>query len=346
MGLSSSSSKSTSTSNSTSTAAPLPTYQPAIDQGVSAAQTALGSTNGAWAGQQAQSIYNGLAAPQTTLGNIYNGSTPSQGTLTKLQSAPANDPSIGALKSVIDNAYSNPAFNPLQGFTNPTTNPLTSQFYSDTLNGKFLGSGNPYLDAIVQQGTDAATKAQNQKFALTGMDAGISTPYSQALGTAVTNANNQLRYQQYSDELNRMGTIGAQSDAQYNAGQDRAVNAASSLGSLYNQAGSLKASAAQGLGSQFTNDNTTALNAATGMTNSQLQAAIASGQLSQDQINALSASQSMPYEGLVNYTNILNGLTGKYGTTTGSSSGTSSSTTNPGLGAMIGAGINLASAFI
>ena len=343
MGLSSSKS----TTNSTSTAAPLSQYQPAIDQGVNAAQAALTGTNGAYAGQQALGVYNGLSAPQSVLGSIYGGNTASQGTLANLQKAAANDPSISALQATINSAYANPAFNPLNGFTNPTTDPLTQQFYSDTLSGKYLGSGNPYLDAIVQQGTDAATKAQNARFALSGMGEGISTPYSHALGTAVADANNNLRYTAYNDELNRMGTIAGQADTQYNAGQDRALTAASSLGSLYNQATANKTGAASALGSQYTNDNNTALGAANGLTSSQLQAAIASGQISQDQLNALGASQALPYASLLNYTNILGGLTGKYGTSTasGTSSGTSSGTTTTdqslgaGLGGLLGAGL-------
>lgn len=345
MGLSSSKSTTTSNNTSTSTATPLSQYQPAIDQGVTAAQNTLNQTNGLNAGQQAFGIYNGLSAPQAALGSIYGGNTASQGTMARLQQAGANDPATAALQQSIAAAGQNPALSSLQGMTNGGVNGDTSGYYQDVIGGKYL-TNNPYIDAITQQATDAAAKAQNQRFALSGMDAGISTPYSQALGTAVGNANDQVRYQNYNDERQLQNTAAGMSDAEYNATKDRNLSAASSLGSIYNQGVQNTTQAASALGSQYTNDNNTALSAANGLTSSQLQAAAASGQLSQDQINALSASTSLPYQGLVNYTNILNGLTGKYGTTSGSSSGTSTQTSNPSLFSQIGAGINLASAFI
>jgi len=342
MGLSSSSSKTNSTSNSTSTATPLPTYQPAVDQGVSAAQAALGATNGLWAGQQGQNIYNSLAAPQTALGNIYSGSTPSQATMTHLQSAGANDPSMGALQGSITASMANPALASLQGMTGGGPNGDTSQYYQDVIGGKYL-TNNPYIDGIAQQATDAATKAQNQRFALSGMDAGMSTPFSQALGTAVANANNQVRYQNYNDERQLQNTAAGMSDAEYNATKDRNLSAATNLGSIYNQGVQNRTAAANALGSQYTNDNNTALAAANGMTTSQLNAAIASGQISQDQLNALGATQALPYASLLNYTNIVNGLTGKYGTNTGNSTSSGTTTTNQslgaGLGGILGAGL-------
>jgi hypothetical protein len=46
-------------------------------------------------------------------------------------------------------------------------------------------------------------------------------------------------------------------------------------------------------------------------------------------LSALGAATSTPYAGLNSYSNLINALTGKYGTTT--SNGTSTQTTNPGL---------------
>ncbi|HTO41186.1 MAG TPA: hypothetical protein VL026_09445, partial [Rhizomicrobium sp.] len=129
----------------------------------------------------------------------------------------------------------------------------------------------------------------------------------------------------YRDELGRMGTIGGQSDAQYNAGQDRALTASNDLAGAYNTATGLKASAATAMGNQNTNDNNTALNAANGSISSVLQALGLSGTLSQDQLNAIGMAASVPYAGVNAYSGIVNGLTGKYGNTA------STGTNTPGL---------------
>jgi hypothetical protein len=336
MGLSSSKTK----TNSTSTSSPLDQYAPYITQGLTTAQGILNDNQGNMQNLsgKALDVANGFAPQQSTLAGIYGGNTQAAGTYSNLQNAQANDASIPALKSVIDNAYSNPGFDPLKGFTNPTVNPMSDQFYSDTLSGKYL-NGNPYLDAIVQQGTDAATKGLNQRFAGSGMGEGMSTPYAQALGQSVADANNQLRYGAYRDELGRMGTIGGQSDAQYNAGQDRALTASNDLAGAYNTATGLKASAATAMGNQNTNDNNTALNAANGSLSSTLQALGLSGTLSQDQLAALQSAAGIPYTGVNQYANLVNGLTGKYGTNTTNSTQTQSGNIGQMLSGLAGSAL-------
>jgi hypothetical protein len=325
VGISSSKTK----TQSTSTSSPLDQYAPYITQGLTSAKGILDSNQGNMQNlsSKALDVANGFGAQQATLANIYGGNTQAAGTYANLQHAGANDSSIPALQGIIDNAYKNPGFDPLQGFTNPTTNADSSQFYKDTLGGKYL-NGNPYLDSIVKQGTDAATKGLNQRFAASGMGEGMGTPYAQALGSAVSDTNNQLRYGAYKDELGRMGTIGAQSDAQYNAGLDRALTASNDLAGQYNQATGLRTSAAAAMGNQNTADNATSLNAANGSMQSILSALGLSGTLSQDQLNALQTAAGIPYTGVNAYSGIVNGLTGKYGNV--DQTGTSKTTGNLG----------------
>ena len=180
------------------------------------------------------------------------------------------------------------------------------------------------------------------------MGEGLSTPYAQAAGDSITNANNNLRYTAYGNELNRMGQIGGQSDSMYNATKDRNLSAASGYGSLYNQTGALNLSAQQAKDSSFQNDraaqlaaaqslggqnsanNATSLNAANGNLQSILNAAQLSQSNAGAQLGALGAAGSLPFTGVNSYADLINALTAKYGTT--NSSGTSTTKSSPGLG--------------
>jgi hypothetical protein len=356
MGLSSSKSKTT--SQATTTSAPNAAYQPYIDAGASAGLGLLNSQQPALnnIGQQAMSVYNGLGTAQNTLGSIYSGTNPAQSTYTKLQAANQNDPSLSTLYHLSEGSTSpgnydgigssNPALAQLQQMASGQVNGDTSQFYKDTLAGKYL-NGNPYVDAMAQQATDAATKAQNQRFAMAGMDAGMSTPYSTALGQAVADANNSLRYQNYNAERQLQQQAAGMSDSEYNATQDRNLSAANSLGSLYNQTGSLKLSAqqakdaafnndrsnqlaaAQALGNQNTADNATALNATNGNIQSMLSALGLSNSTSASQLAALAASAQLPWSGLNAYAGDMNSLVGKY--MTSDSSGTQTTKSTPSI---------------
>ncbi|HWI85705.1 MAG TPA: hypothetical protein VNT42_05195 [Sphingomonas sp.] len=224
----------------------------------------------------------------------------------------------------------------------------SSQYYADTLAGKYL-NGNPYLDAIVRQSDDAATRAVNQRFAAAGMGAGMSTPYADLLGRSIADSENRLRYGAYNDELNRMGAIGAQSDnvwsgergrmdaanaqvaADHNANQHRALAAANSLGSQYASSGQLALGAQQAKDQAFNNDRSARLAAAQASDAQQsqqaaqvLQALGLTGELANAQyagvapaLNLLSTASQIPYYGLSAYAGDLDALAGKYGTTTG-----------------------------
>jgi len=389
MGLSSSKSKTT--SQATSTSSPLDQYAPYITQGLTSAKGIMDSNQGnmQMLGSKALDIANGFGAPNAALGSVYTGTNPAQANYTHLQSAAANDPSLGILSGLAgdvndpsmaylmqlakgstspgqygDIGQGNPALAALQDMTNGQVNGDSAQFYKDTLGGKYLNN-NPYIDRIAQMGEEAALKATNQRFAASGMGAGMSTPYAQAAGSSIADANNQLRYGAYNNELNRMGQIGGQSDSEYNATKDRNLSAANGLGSLYNQTGALKLQAQQAMDSSFNADRNNQLAAALGLggqntadRNSQIGAASALGQqntadnntslnatnasiqsilqalglvpsMTGAQVNALGAAAQIPYTGLNNYASLVNGLTGKYGTT--DSNGTSTTKSNQSI---------------
>lgn len=118
--------------------------------------------------------------------------------------------------------------------------------YMKTLNGDYL-DGNPYIDAIAKQGEDAATKAANQRFAASGLGAGLSSAYTNVLSRNVADAGNAVRYENYNAERGRQLQAGSQADAafanergnmesasgrissNYNLGQDRSLSAAQAL---------------------------------------------------------------------------------------------------------------------
>jgi len=365
MGLSSSKTK----TQSTTTSSPLDQYAPYINRGLTTAQSVLDGNQGNLASmsQSAYGLYNDLAksigtnnfvgnaqnAAANIYGGAYAGSNPGAATYRGLMGA--SDPSLGVVSGLAQGSHSpgvydgigggNPALGLLSGMTAQHPNGDSAQFYKDTLSGKYLNT-NPYLDAIVRQSDDAATKALNQRFGAAGMGGGLSTAYADLLSRNLADSENKLRYGAYNDELARMGSVGAQSDAEYNATQDRSLNAATGLGNLYNQTGQLNLSAqqakdqafqadraaqlaaGQALGQQQNADNTTSLNAASAADTQynqqiaqQLQALGLVPDLTNAQyagvppaLSALQAAAAIPYTGVNNYAGLVNGLTGKYGT--------------------------------
>jgi len=355
MGLSSSKTKTQSTTSST----PLDQYAPYITQGLTTAQGVL-NNNQANLGQMSQSaygLYNNLANSITSEGGfvngarnvaagLYNGGGPGAATYQNLQQAGANDPSIAALKALAQGG-GNPGLSALQGMTAQSANPDSASYYRDVLGGKYLDAGNPYLGAMLQQSDDAVAKAANRRFAAAGMGAGLSTPYLDVLTHNLADSENKLRYQDYDNQLNRMTQVGAQSDAGYNAAQDRSRSAASDLGNLYNQAQQQQLAAAQALGSQTNADNQTALGAANGSVASIMQALGLTGGLAEAQyagvtpaMSALQAAASIPYTGVNNYTSLVNGLTGKYGNETTNSTQTQSGNIGQMLSGLAGSALS------
>ena len=416
MGLSSSKSKTKTTSSST----PLDQYAPYINQGLSSAQNVFDANQGnlGQMSQNAYGLFNNLAGTinnptgfvggaQNAAANIYNGSGPGSATYARLQQANTNDPSagllaryaagaedpsIGALSALAQGsrspgAYdgigaSNPALAALRGMTAQTANPLSAAYYGDVLSGKYLAAGNPYLTGMLQQSDDAVTRAANQRFAVSGMGAGLSTPYMDVLTRNLANSENSLRYQDYNSQLDRMTQVGAQADAGYNAAQDRSLSAASDLGNQYNASGQLQLGAqqardaayqsdrsaqlaaaqalgsqymagqhlgldaAQALGSQYTADNNSALGAANGNSSAILQALGLTGGLADAQYAGVApALQALSAAASIPYTGINNyaGLVNGLTGKYGNTASTEVKTSTSSLMDQLNQGLSLAS---
>lgn len=364
------------TSTSTSTVAPTSAYAPYTNQAVGDAQKIYQDNTPLFqslAGK-AMGVSNGLGVAAGTAASLAGGTNPAQAAYGRLQNAGANDTSIPILQQMAGGSASpgdysnigtsNPAIGLLSGMAHGQANGETSQFYHDTLAGNYLNN-NPFIDRIAQQGQDAALKAVNQRFAATGIGEGLSTPYAQAAGGSIADANNNLRYTAYGNELNRMGQIGAQSDSQFNATGDRNLAAAQGLGSLSNSTDALRLNAqqakdgafqsdrssqlaaAQSLGSQNNLNNATSLAATGGNIQSILSGLGLGTNIADSQYKGIAGSAMLPYAGLEGYSDLINSLTGRYATTNGTSTGTEKYTPSAldSAGKVVKIGTSLASLF-
>lgn len=111
----------------------------------------------------------------------------------------------------------------LQGLTDLTRNSIIPQlagqntaaagaanqgsgYYSDVLSGKYL-NGNPYLDKILGQTREDIGNSVGGHFSANGR---YGSGANQAImEKQMANAENSLRYQNYGDEMNRMGSAAA-----------------------------------------------------------------------------------------------------------------------------------------
>ena len=85
---------------------------------------------------------------------------------------------------------------------------LTSGFNyaNDVLGGKYLGQGNPYMNSMIDQTRQNTGNAIDSKFSIAGRTGGGNHYERAAEGMA--NAENSLRYQDYSAERDRMAQQG------------------------------------------------------------------------------------------------------------------------------------------
>jgi len=156
----------------------------------------------------------------------------------------ANQPALQQLTDLTHNSVVNPLtakFNASLG-----TSGLANNYYSDVLNGKYLG-GNPYIGKLLDQSRRDVANDVNSQFELNGRYGSDAHGYGLARGMA--DAENNLLYQNYSDEMNRMGAAAGSANAA-NAGDVAALvsalglnaqlpytgssNLANSLGALFN----------------------------------------------------------------------------------------------------------------
>lgn len=86
-----------------------------------------------------------------------------------------------------------------------------NQFNSDVLSGKYLNSQNPYIQSVLSQLNQGISDNVNSQFAGAGRYG--SDAYAGELAKQTANADSNILYQNYSDELNRMGTAAQQAGA-------------------------------------------------------------------------------------------------------------------------------------
>lgn len=106
-------------------------------------------------------------------------------------------------------------------------------YANDVLGGKYLGQGNPYLEGMIGQTRNNVGNQVNSTFSMAGRTGGGNNV--QRLGEGLANAENNLRYQDYSSERDRMAQQGALipglTQAQY-AGVSPYLSAAQTAGQL------------------------------------------------------------------------------------------------------------------
>lgn len=148
----------------------------------------------------------------------------------------------------LTNLTRNNVVNPLLGKFNSSlgTAGQANGFYGDILSGKYM-SGNPYLGNILGQTRRDITNDVNSQFELNGRYG--SDAHGYGLSRGLSDAENNLLYQNYGDEMNRMGqaaqaaqagnqadiasllsSIGAGAELPYTGSN----NLANSLGALFN----------------------------------------------------------------------------------------------------------------
>jgi hypothetical protein len=94
----------------------------------------------------------------------------------------------------------------------------TRGYANDVLGGKYLTQQNPYLKDMIDQTNNSVMDRVNALFSQAGQTG--STAQVGSLGRELANSENALRYQNYSDEMARMGNA-----AQLGLGLDQATNA-------------------------------------------------------------------------------------------------------------------------
>jgi hypothetical protein len=152
-----------------------------------------------------------------------------------------------ALQQLTDMTH-NEVVNPLLGHYQHSS-PVAGQadnFYSDVLNGKYLG-GNPYIGQVLQQLNRQVGDQTNSQFEMSGRYG--SGAHADVLSRNLADADSNVLYQNYGDEMNRMGqaaqsakagntadiaslisAIGANAQLPYTG----TSNLANSLGALFN----------------------------------------------------------------------------------------------------------------
>jgi len=131
-------------------------------------------------------------------------------------------------------------------------------YATDVLSGKYLGQGNPYLSGMIDQTDRSVSDKVNSTFGAAGRTGG--TQHAAALGQGLADAENGLRYNDYSNERNQMMQALGQApnlDAAKYAGYAPALALAQTAAGLPMQNAGQYASGVGGLLGQYNTQTTT-----------------------------------------------------------------------------------------
>jgi hypothetical protein len=111
-----------------------------------------------------------------------------------------NQPGLQQLTDLTRNNVVNPLLDKFNASPGPANQ--ASGYYSDVLNGKYL-NGNPYMSNILQQLNRGVGDQVNSQFELSGRYG--SGAHADVLSRNLADADSNVIYQNYGDEMNRMG---------------------------------------------------------------------------------------------------------------------------------------------
>lgn len=112
----------------------------------------------------------------------------------------ANQPGLQGLTDMTRNQVVNPLLGQFQSSMGPTGQ--ANSYYGNVLSGKYM-QGNPYLGQMINQTGRDVTNNVNSQFEMNGRYGSDAHGYGLARGLA--DSQNALQYQNYGDEMNRMG---------------------------------------------------------------------------------------------------------------------------------------------
>lgn len=192
-------------------------------------------------------------------------SGPSKEALPYLKSASS------AVQNVFDQQQPNQAelgnslMSAYRNFADTSGNDLSGArgYANDVLGGKYLTQQNPYLQGMINQTDNSVMDRVNALFSKAGQTG--SSAQIGSLGRELANSENALRYQNYGDEMNRMGSA-----AQLGLGLNSAQNSnAATQAALAQQAAELPYAGADklaaALGGLWGNSQTTTQKSSPGL---------------------------------------------------------------------------------
>jgi hypothetical protein len=111
-----------------------------------------------------------------------------------------NQPGLQQLTDMTHNQVVNPLLDQFHASQGPAKQ--AGGYYSDVLSGKYL-NGNPYMGQMIDQLDRGVSNNVNSQFEQSGRYG--SGAHADVLSRNLLDANGQLMYQNYGDEMNRMG---------------------------------------------------------------------------------------------------------------------------------------------